>query len=1191
VRFIRALLCIFALGLSQHVDARLFRASSAGPVQMSGGVVGGIGGPTYYTNMRPFVNWAQQGGTGNGNRYLNSNAITTLQAVQTGYFNSNLDLNSGSAISGVTNLSISLFTPPPATGTYAPGPQSATFQATVNGSGVMTVASISGTIKAGDQVSAPGLQGSIYNIQPFGTSGTSGTGGNGTYQLTGSPPIISSAVAGFTNTYWWTGLQMTIAWTGSSVTSVNLSGTIGTGGSFPTCTSSPCTFTYGYNPLNTALIFNFPSGAASPPTKIQVYETQFATQMADCAAGTNLYHCWAPDWVAQNGPIGIKRYMDVLQVLGSGVTDPVAQGADQNYGIIGSGCGGYLAGNGSISGTTLTMITQSADVEPGMLLTDSAGLIAANTHTTSGTGGSNSTYTIDTSQSIPSVTASFTANGTTTITVTGTPSATIYPNMVIGDGNVLISNNGQPNGTSIVQQLSGTTGGAGTYQLSRAAQGSGSGTATISDVFYGSAPTSGWSGNGGPKCGIHPSLVAALANATNTGIHWNFPPFVTNTGATNVYNYFNSNLKNGLTVSYELCNEIWNFSLGCFSIMNFSGVPTVQNGSNGAQAAGYRMANLMYIANSVYGPSNRANWRGEVGVQPVGNTSAGSSFLSGAQAWITANAPSLNISSLFNDVIVSNYLSDFNTSANVTAVTTGATTSVTLSGAPTPGIANGQKRRIFFSVGSGLSAYNNMDVTLANVSGNTFQFSDFTTTGTFTNSGTNWLAPPGYFDMTDASTACYTGAGATISSGSITGTTFTAGGTVTGTILPGQTLTGVAGIPANDYIISGSGTSWVLAQGVSGTVTGSMSTTPCTTNYQFYAYEFAKSLLTGTNDYGYTLGASATSLPSVDQTQQLLAASYGLTLRNYEGGWQVEPSFANGTVVGDFNTNFYYDSSDLDPTYSPATTLAAVYNNMNAVWSDWPGQYTISGGLGTFNVWPYPAAENGAWQQIQYENLHPFVDPTAPTSASCSNIYAGGLSSGSGSTTLSTTINIGATSSPLVAVYVGQNGGTFGPPTVTIGGVSLTEGPSFNNSGVQGGMWTGIATGLSGNQTLTVTFNAGSTFRPRPVFAFTTANLNSQSILSSASGAGSATLNYTKNGCIIGASTLSTSITPWGGTSGANTLNSSTPGQAPNPTTYSAITSADGGSGAVLTAPFNSSIFSVVSSATPGDAAAFIEVR
>lgn len=1174
-----------------------------------GALVGNIGNPVYFSNMRPLVNWAQQAGNGNGNRALNATSISELAGWQAGYFNSNGDLNSGSAISGVTDISISLFTPPPFIGTYPPGPSSAMFMGTVS-SNVLTVTLAAGTIKSGDQVVGPGLQGTVYNIQPFGSGGTSGAGGNGTYQLSNTA-TVSVAVAMTSYTYWWTGLSLTVKWSGSA-TAVALAGTAftGTGGSFPTCTSSPCTLTLGYNPLNVALVFSFPSAAASPPTQIQVFETQYATQMADCAAGTNLFHCWAPDWVAQNGPIGIKRYMDVFTTNSTGITDPLNQYADQNYSHLGNACGGFLVGNGSIASTTLTMLIQGGAVTPGLLLTDTAGLVVPGTHITSGTGGTNSTYSLDTSNTIPSGTAAFTTtSGSAVLTVTGTPSATISPFFSISDGGVLISTNTQANGTVILSQLSGTTGGAGTYQMSRNALGAGSGTLTFSDVFLASAPTSGWNGQGGPKCGIHPSLLVALANATNTAIHWNLSPFITNAGMTNLDTYLSANLKNGLWTVYELCNEFFNFSGGfnCFGIGNLSGITAIGSGTNAFGWAGYRMAQLMNIVRGIRGPSNRSNWRGEVSSQAVSQTSAASFFIAGAQQWIAANAPTLTIKDLFDDTIIALYPSDFTTSVNITAVTTGATTTVTLSGNTTGSgqtIANGQKRRLFFASASGMSLYNNADVTLANVSGNTFQFSDFPTTGsTFTNSGANWLSPPGFFDMTDASTACYVNAGATINGGSITGNNLTFS-SATGTVRPGQTLSGVTGIPANDYIIAGSGLSWTLAQGVLGTITGTMTASPCSTNYQFFAYEYSKSLISGNNDYGYSLNTSASNVfPSVTAVQQLYANSYGLQLHNYEGGPQIvtggffaaSGSTANA-IVEDFQMNYFYDSSDLDPTYSPAAMVATVYNAMSSVNSNWPAHYTISNGLGTFNAWPYPGAETAMWQQLQFENLNPFVDHTTPTSATCTLAGSGGLP-GNGSTVTSFSANIGTTPSPFIAVIVGQNGGTFGTPTVAVGtgggAVALTQLYTNSNSGVTSAMYTGVATGLSGTQTVTVTFNAGSTFRPRPVFAFTTANLNSQSVLSQAStGQVPQILNYTEGGCIIAGGISPSTATGWGASTGAATLNSSTPGQAPNPTSYLNYTVGGGiqGSAATLVWPFSSSLFQVNNGSTT-DGLVAIEVR
>jgi hypothetical protein len=1193
MKFLRALICAGLLAL-QLSPALAFWHGFPATFQNLGGIVGNIDSITYYTNLRPFVNWAQQGANGNGNRALNSGAVTELAGWQAGYFDSNGDLIPGAAITGVTNIAVTLFTTPPNIGTYPPGSVSATFQGTVS-SNVLTVTSISGTIAAGDQIVAPGLQGTAYNIQPFGSGGTSGTGGNGTYQLN-TTATIASPVSMTSYTYWWTGQSMTLQWTGNSVTSVTLSGSIGTGGSFPVCTSSPCTFTYGYNPLNTALIFNFPSAAANPPTKIQVFQTKYASRMSACVAGT-LIQCWNPDFITSAGPIGLKRYMDVESSNQTGVSD-ISQYADQNYSHIGNTCGGIASFDGTISGTTLTVANSNsttARISNGMQLLDASGLVTANTTITTGSGGNNGTYTVNNSQTIANVTATVsTTNNNNVLTVTGAPSGTIVAYQTVTGTNI--------RGTPTIILPYGTggtsgTGGTGTYQMSDTASGSGSGiTATFTDKMYAYAIPGSWTGTGGAKCGIHPSLLVALANATNTEPWFNIPVTMSDSGMTSIASYFRDNLHNGLATSYEIGNENWNGAIGAtFYYLSTIGRPIFNSGAAPSQMAGYQMSHLMNIVKGVYG-GKRSSWRGIVSGQFASASGVATAFLSGVSTWIAANSPSTIVTDLFNDMIVAQYASDFTASLPITAVSTGATTTVTISGTTSQPLVNGQKRRLFFTAPSGLSAYNGMDVTLSGVAGSTFQFSDFTTTGTFTNTGNDWVAPPGFFNMTDDSTACYVNAGATLGSGSsITGSVLTPG-TVTGTIRAGQGLSGQAGIPANTYVISSAGGgTWNLNNSVVGTVTGTMATAPCATNTQFFAQEYSKTLITGNNDYGYTLPSPnyTNAMAGVLQPLQLQANSYNLSLRNYEGGFQIvlggNFSQSSNATTQLFIQNYFYDSAGTDPLYTAGKVVSGINQSMQSVWSSFPAQFAVYDAIGTFDALTYPGDTNGLWTQLLAENsAGPFVDPTSPTSATCSEIGTGGLP-GNSSTSTSFAANIGATLSPFVVVTLGQSGGTFGTPTVTVGGVSLSLVDSINSSGVVSAIYAGIATGLSGSQTIAVTFDAGSTFRDRPIYAFTTANLNSQSVLSHAAGNSPLNFNYTKNGCII-AGGYAAATTSFATSSGASTLNSSTPGVAPNPTIYTGFNrTSPNGFGAVLSAPFNSSIFSINAGTVAGIAA--LEVR
>lgn len=1107
--------------------------SGSAPAVNLGGLLVNIGGSSggivYSTNTRPFTNWAQQGSGGNGNRSLNSQAITMQAAVAAGNLDSNGELLPNQ--SGITNLQVSFFTDPQVA-SYPPGNVSATFTGSVSGT-TLTVSGVSGnTIQIGDQIRGPLLpQGSPINI----TAQLTGvTGGNGTYSLSSSATVASSAMT--STTYWWTGLQLTIKWSGTSTTSVVLGGfsSLGTGGSFPTCTSSPCTLTLGYNPSNLALIFNFPSNSSSPPTKIEIFEPRFASNMTACDAGS-LIDCWNPDFVRDIGPFGLKRYMDLESTNSSGVSD-ISQYADQNYVLLGAGCGGNNSFDATVSGNTLTATTASlaGGMGPGVTIFDSTGQIAPGTTITAGPYAASGTFTISGSPvtiTNPTATSGSTTSGSKILDLTSaTVTGTILPYMDVSGTN--ISAGGGP--TIILPYgTSGTTGtgGQGTYAMSVAATGTSVGgvSATFKTRMWTATIPGTWIGSSGTKCGVNPSLLVALANATNTAIHFNLPSTISDTGIANIATAFLS-LKHGLTTSFEDCNENWNGNLGaCYYWLQTEGKVAQQSGTAGVNQAGYDMARLMNIVSGVYGSGRRSDWRGIVGGQFQSPTAAvASGFVSGANIWIAANAPGTPIYNLFDDVVIAPYITDGASPWTVTALTSGNPTTVTVSGG-SPSLANGQKRRLFLSGTSGITCTPTcgaagLDVTVAGLSGSTFTFNDFTTSGTFVSSGTNKLAPTGFYDMIDDSEACFANTtGASISSGSVTGSVLTASG-VTGTIRNGQGLTGT-GLPSNLYITTGSGSSWNLNQSVVGTVSGAMATVPCSTNYQFYAQEYSKALIAGVNDYGYspTQGTTAEApfLAAAMQTNQLYAVSQGLSFRNYEGAFQVlinsglYPNYGNVNVA-DFVVNYFYDAAGNDPNYSPAQLVNNIDLGMQAVWSAYPGHYSVyNSGIGTFLAYTYPGDTNAMFSQLKTENAAgPYVDPTpaATWSVNYNSSTDKNFASGGG-TTLSCTYT--APSNGYAVVAVAQGSGTI-PSGVQLDATAMNQDAADTTQAWRPSIWGHTVT--AGAHTVTVTWPSSVTFRN--CAALTLSNLATNAVESvSTQGQHSQTLSVTKGSFILSVST------------------------------------------------------------------------
>lgn len=1042
-----------------------------------GGVVANLQPAVSYMNVRPFVNWAQQAGRSFDN--ATSGTTSEFAAVNAGMLDSNGELIGGSAISAIKSVNVSFFSYPTGTQNFSMqfGPQSAMFTGTIAATTLTVTGSPAGSIRLYDQVNGPGVTALTTPTNIIGNASTNsgacspactGSGGTGTYALSQSS-TVASPVTMTTITYWWTGLSMTIAWTGSGVTSVSPNGggsVVGTGGSVPACTSSPCTLTWGYNPANFGLKFSFAAGAASPPTKIQIYQTQYATQMAACAAATQptaagYGQCFAPDWIAQMGPYGFKRNMDWMDTNLSSLTD-ISQLPDFNYTHLANqfactGSGAVV--NGSISGTTLTF-TSAQTLSPGVIVKDTAGLVAANTLLTSGDNStSTTTYTVNNSQTVPTPTASITTTSSSDVVTVGTPSATISPYMSITDGSSLISGGGGP--TVILPYGTGGTtgvGGAGTYKLSRNSNAPGTATGTFSTRMYLSASTSWVGGSGKKGCGVHPVVMVALANLTNTNPWFVLPLSFTPASAGAVATYINANLKTTLRTAYEAGNEDWNGSIGISYYYGQASYTAKSGaGTNSLAGSGYIASQFFDAIRTAYGTSNRSRWYGMVSGQMVNNAAVPAAFLQGFAQWKTDNSSSFNTWDLFDFVAIAPYASDFQSSTT------------------TP---------------------------LSN--------------------------------MTTDSTACWSASSASATA-TISGTAVTLSG-ISGTVLPGMGMTG-AGIPSNTYLNSGSGSSWVSNN--SATV-GPVAVTfaPCATQYQFFAQQYSKWLITGSNNYSYAGSGSITldTFPVMFQSNALYALSQGLQLWNYEGLFQlvISGTAVSNATTADFFRNFKYDAGGNDPLYTPTKVFDGIVSQMQTAYGSYYSVYMPDSYPGTFGNWLYPTDTNPVITEIKAVNTQgPFVDPTPAATWSVS-YTATDHNFGSGSST-TLTCPLTSTAAGLAIVVVNQTSGTI-PTSVTIDSVAVgTADAKDTTNAWRPSIWSRSVS--AGAHTVSITWGSGQSSRSCATMLVT--GLRNSTVQSAATqGQNSVTINETKGSLIIGvaaataASTMQSASTPSGRISG-----------------------------------------------------------
>jgi hypothetical protein len=925
---------------------------------------------------------------------------------------------------------------------------------------------------------------------------------------------------------WWNGLQMKITWTGTSTVTLAAVANLGTGSTALSCGANSCTFTFGSNPSNVGFDFAI-TNVNDPPKNIFIYEVQYqsnVTALATCNQATNCNH-WRPAFLNNLGSPGRIRLMDFMGVNGGGAYDTSVM-ADWNYqNCIACNFGGAATFNADISGTTMTV-----------------------------------------------------------------PAATLVGGSQLGIGQT-VNGVGVTAGTVITAFGTGT-GFSGTYTVNNSQ--------TVGNrIMSSTTNSSGYAGTSGPKGGIHPVIATELARLTGADIVFNLPVNITDTGFQNVDQYFVANLPSTSKVFYELGNENWNFGLGItYQWLNVAGLPVFGNITSGVQYSAYRMGQLMTFAKADWGtnaynifsnPTGR--WAGIVGGQMTTTPAVEIQFVSGFATWQAAFGPTVPISQLFSEAVVAPYFSDFPSGYNITAVTPGTTTTITASG---PSYIAGQTVRLFFNnTGAGTvgSVLNGQYVTVGSPSGGSFSFSSINTTGlTFSPGSQNDYVAFGangsvtaassvkpLYDTAEASTTCGSSAGASLT-GSITTNVLTSSGVTGGPIVIGQGLSGVAGIPANTSIVSGSGSTWNLNQSVVGTVNGSMTTTPCSGAFQYFAMETSKAIITGVaGDLGYLPSITQNGFNTAFINHVLYANSYGLTLSQYEGGNQFVVGGQMGAIGQPSNIkgmflNWKWDTAGNDPLYTPAKVYQNQFSMMRNLYLPYSAQYVDNEAAAEFSGVRYLGDTNASWSAILAENAagKP-VDPTP--AATWTATYPGNStnrffssSSCSGCTDSLTTAVIG-TAATRVLILANVTGGSISQ--VTCDGVAATVPDATSNNGGRTASIYSLSV-AAGTNVRTCTMTSNANFQNREFYVVTVSGLNSNTPIGSSSGASASfTLNYVKNGLIATTSACAGAYT---NTTGVNTPLPSAP---ITTTVASDIDSSHTSEFGLFKAPFSSSIFAV----------------
>lgn len=718
---------------------------------------------------------------------------------------------------------------------------------------------------------------------------------------------------------------------------------------------------------------------------------------------------WNPDWLATVKPFYMQRLMDWMATNASGISDS-SQLADASYTAFAQPfLMGRSDGGNGVSGTTLTL---------------------------GGTGASSQLWK---------------SGYTVYCSVTGCPS-----------GGMVISS-----------QLTGTSGGNGTYQLN-------ANYGTIGDGIYLAIPNVGAGSLYGKKGGVSPTLACSLANAANSNIEYPIPAAATDQFVTDVATSFKSCLNAQLKVKISYCNENWN-SGAAFSCYRYVNAKDLVHG--GPYFAGYRAAQIMKLVADVFGtPSysyaspNGSRWIGAIGGQLSDVTQAGGAII-GAKAYI-ATGISYTLTQLFTQVDIAPYWGNFWTGAsdNMTGISVGTTPTITVAN----NFTNGQIVRLFVNGGT-MAALNNMDVTVSSASGSSFVATPFngsnpSTTGLTYGGSNNQAIDSTLFRLADRSAALNGSTPATY-----------------------PTKFAYFNQQMSKAILNGSATD---ASYGTLTIAGSL-----------YLTTGAGSILDGM------------------QQNALIAQQNGLEIGQYEGsptqlpiGWNVASNTQIAIVGVEYMGMSLFDAGVTgDTTNTSANLFKTAYSQFNSVNGIYPAQFndaTYQSQFGPWGALRFVPGDTGnvKWGAITAQNaLGPWVNPTpAPTwSLNYNSSTDKNFSSGSAT---SVTCPITPSGSGLVVVGITWTNSTA-LSSVTIDGVGGGAMTADSDNHVTWGaaIYSKAVTGTAA-RTITITWSGAVPFRS--CYAMTLTGLASSSALSQANAQKTMTIGVTGGSFMLAVSTL-----------------------------------------------------------------------
>lgn len=257
-------------------------------------------------------------------------------------------------------------------------------------------------------------------------------------------------------------------------------------------------------------------------------------------------------------------------------------------------------------------------------------------------------------------------------------------------------------------------------------------------------PNSGHHRKGGMPLGV----ICDLANLTGCSVHVCIPHLATDDCVQSMATYFRDHLDPELVAIFEYSNECWNF-----------GFPQARYCAQQASAKwgtaagikwyGYRAAQCMKIIHNTF--EARRRWRGCLAVQ-TSNPETTRAAMAGVDDFLgeSGTAKSATLNDLFNEIAVTGYFGNVQSSSPIKNITNSAPAVVT---SASHGYQDGQQLKLFISVG--MTELNDQFVTVANATKDSFQLLgvDSTSFKPFVPHNGNYAHPALLFKLMDESTA------------------------------------------------------------------------------------------------------------------------------------------------------------------------------------------------------------------------------------------------------------------------------------------------------------------------------------------------------------------------------------------------------------------------------------------------------